>query len=133
MQYYWYNFHLFPSVYLWHNSIKFWWFQNCCIYFWWYCLVWCPECYRSVATCWWKLCRTTENPRYGATLFMARQWRKRWQMIRCKNLSKRKTFFITHWVGAACKKISSPEYKLSQWRMFEKTRCLITADRSDKM
>ena len=41
-----------------------------------------------------------------------------------KILTKEKRILINHWVGAAYKKISSPEYQSFQWRMLEKKSVL---------
>ena len=45
--------------------------------------------------------------------------------------AKERRVLISNWVGAAYKKVNSPQYQSFQQRMFEKAGCLITADGSD--
>ena len=44
---------------------------------------------------------------------------------------KERHILINHWIVAAYRKISSPEYQLFSWKMFEKSRLRITADGFD--
>ena len=45
--------------------------------------------------------------------------------------AKGRRMLISHWTGEAYKILISAKYDDFRWRMFEKTGCLITADRSD--
>ena len=94
------NFHLFTSVYLWNHSIMFWRFQNCIA-----CLVWCPECYRSVATFdegFAEQLKTLVMQQHFSWLDSEKNAHK-W--YNGKISAKERCILISNWVGAAMRKL----------------------------
>ena len=60
---------------------------------------------------------------------MARSWREHERSEDMFTASEKK--ILTKWLGDAYREFSSWKYDCLHYRLFQKTRCLITADRAD--